>query len=293
MKTKNFILVGIVAFILVSNTNLVCANTINFFNLIGDGNTLYVGGVGPDNYSSINEAIDDASDGDTVFVFHDSSPYIENVMIWKQIVLIGEDRDATIIDGNNSGNVITVAKDWVAISELTIQNGIVGIYIDGHSNITITANIVQDNRDEGITFHSACDYNTVSNNIISDNGLIGLAFTSFSDYNTISENVIKNHVNGTSLAGFAYGEIYGNSFEDNTEYGLVLSLWCNENEIHQNNFIGNSRHAIFFIASLNKWNFNYWDRPRILPKPILGFFGIIPWIKFDWRPLLKPHEIPG
>jgi len=39
------------------------------------GNTLYVGGSGPGNYTSIQDAIDDASDGDTVYVYDDSSPY--------------------------------------------------------------------------------------------------------------------------------------------------------------------------------------------------------------------------
>ena len=34
-----------------------------------DGNTLYVGGSGPGNYSSIQGAIDDTVDGDTVFVY--------------------------------------------------------------------------------------------------------------------------------------------------------------------------------------------------------------------------------
>ena len=41
------------------------------------GNTLYVGGSGPGNYTRIQDAIDNASDGDTVFVYDDSSPYFE------------------------------------------------------------------------------------------------------------------------------------------------------------------------------------------------------------------------
>ncbi|NHJ39073.1 MAG: hypothetical protein FK731_03500, partial [Asgard group archaeon] len=45
------------------------------------GNTLYVGGGGSNNYSSIQEAIDDAIDGDTVFVYDKSSPYNENISI--------------------------------------------------------------------------------------------------------------------------------------------------------------------------------------------------------------------
>ena len=36
------------------------------------GNTLYVGGNGSNNYTKIQDAIDDASDGDTVFVYDES-----------------------------------------------------------------------------------------------------------------------------------------------------------------------------------------------------------------------------
>ena len=34
------------------------------------GNWLYVGGSGPGNYSVIQDAVDNASDGDTVYVYH-------------------------------------------------------------------------------------------------------------------------------------------------------------------------------------------------------------------------------
>ena len=42
---------------------------------LSSGNTLYVGGSGEGNYSKIQDAINGASDGDTVFVYDDSSPY--------------------------------------------------------------------------------------------------------------------------------------------------------------------------------------------------------------------------
>ena len=58
-----------------------------------DGNTLYVGGLGPGNYSTIQAAINDANRGDTVIVFDDSSPYYENVVVDKSIQLINEDRN--------------------------------------------------------------------------------------------------------------------------------------------------------------------------------------------------------
>ena len=37
--------------------------------IVSRGNTLYVGGSGPGNYTKIQDAIDNTSDGDTVFVY--------------------------------------------------------------------------------------------------------------------------------------------------------------------------------------------------------------------------------
>jgi len=255
------------------------------------GDTLYVGGSGPGNYSTIWEAVINTSNGDTVFVYDYSSPYYEHVTIYNQINLIGENKETTIIDGNGTGNVLSVAADWVTISSFTIQNGVNGIYLDKQSNTTISGNIVKDHAVDGILFYSSCDYNTVTGNIVSNNGETGIKFSSFSEYNIISENLISNNLNGTSLAAYAYGEITGNSFEDNTGYALILNLWCNENKIHFNNFIGNVNDAKFTTSVMNRWSFNYWDRPHILPKPIFGRIAVFPWVNFDWRPLLTPHEL--
>jgi len=255
------------------------------------GDTLYVGGSGPGNYSTIWEAVINTSNGDTVFVYDYSSPYYEHVTIYNQINLIGENKETTIIDGNGTGNVLSVAADWVTISSFTIQNGVNGIYLDKQSNTTISGNTVKDHAVDGILFYSSCDYNTVTGNIVSNNGETGIKFSSFSEYNIISENLISNNLNGTSLAAYAYGEITGNSFEDNTGYALILNLWCNENKIHFNNFIGNVNDAKFTTSVMNRWSFNYWDRPHILPKPIFGRIAVFPWVNFDWRPLLTPHEL--
>ena len=41
---------------------------------VDNGNTLYVGGTGEGNYTCIQNAINDAVNGDTIFVYDDSSP---------------------------------------------------------------------------------------------------------------------------------------------------------------------------------------------------------------------------
>ena len=70
---------------------------------IENGNVWYVGGTGPNNYTTIQAAINDANTGDTIFVFNDSSPYKENIVIRKSVNLVGENRFSTVINGSGSG----------------------------------------------------------------------------------------------------------------------------------------------------------------------------------------------
>jgi len=51
------------------------------------GNTLYVGGSGPNNYTRIQDAIDDANDGDTIFVYN-GTYYEHHIIIDKKNLLI-------------------------------------------------------------------------------------------------------------------------------------------------------------------------------------------------------------
>ena len=83
-------------------------------------NTLYIGGSGPGNYSTIQDAIDMASVGDTVFVY--SGLYYENLIVNKTIDLIGINKETSIIDGNGSGDVVKITSDFVNIKGFTIQN---------------------------------------------------------------------------------------------------------------------------------------------------------------------------
>jgi parallel beta-helix repeat protein len=89
----------------------------------------------PDDYASIQAAINASSPGDTVFVRNGT--YYEHVDINKTITLVGESKDSAIIDGNFSDSYHPVVdiNDWnVTVQDFTVQNGTYGLWLDNASN---------------------------------------------------------------------------------------------------------------------------------------------------------------
>jgi parallel beta-helix repeat protein len=105
----------------------------------------------PDDFPTIQDAINNATDGDTIFVR--SGKYVENLIINKTISLVGEDKITTIIDGNHTGNVVRITRDNVNIENFTVENSgsenitdfNCGILVRTGSNCTITDNVLQSN----------------------------------------------------------------------------------------------------------------------------------------------------
>jgi len=292
---------------------------------VHDGNTLYVGGGGLGNYSNVQEAIDDAENGDTIFVFDDSSPYNENIVIDKSINLFGENRETTIIDGGSSGNVVFILGDCVNISGFTIQNSgngesDAGIHLWSNDS-TISGNIMDNNFYGIYQFHSTRNI-IVENDVTNNNNcgivLIGSTLTSVSDNyvngqpfngiglgqgsekNTISRNtIINNAYSGIRVISSLDNTILENLLEGNL-VGVRLE-YSSDNNIIRNTFLESSeRKALFFGDSIshrrNTWDENYWERSRLLPKPIFGRMGklllLIPLVAFDWHPAKEPYDIP-
>jgi parallel beta-helix repeat protein len=198
--------------------------------------------------------------------------------------------------------VICVTASHVNIEKFTIINGKNGILIDGDygvvDNLNIVENIIIDNIQYGVFFfHSG--YNNVLNNIISNN-IYGIKAYEFCS-NIIFGNIVSSssesgiHLTSAVNAGNCMNNtISFNTLQNNGE-GIILFTSYN-NKINNNNFYGNSKDASFVWSNSNNWNYNYWNRARLLPKPILGFTGknlpIIPWVNFDWHPAQEPYDIP-
>jgi parallel beta-helix repeat protein len=259
----------------------------------------------------IQGLIDNASSGDTIYI--PSGTYYENIVIDKSISLIGENKNTTIIDGSNSGNVVNVTTDWVNISGFTIQNSGGWNYLDYDAGInikysdynSITGNNISNNW-KGIRFFRSSGCN-ITNNIILNNLDDGIDLYD-SKFNILKGNTISNNGIGINVGESKFNNIKGNTISNNGEgislyrnpfIGFIVDVF-DFNIILKNNFIDNEQDAYFSNSFFNKWILNYWNRPRILPKVILG--GLqgegwgsppdpIPLLNIDWRPAKQPYDI--
>jgi nitrous oxidase accessory protein NosD len=101
----------------------------------------------PDDYPTIQEAINNASEGDTIFVR--SGMYNENVVVNKGVSLIGENSSNTIIDGMNKDVTVWVQSWNVSVSGFTIAGGYVGsvfVYLnEGGYFVPLWRVVIKDN----------------------------------------------------------------------------------------------------------------------------------------------------
>lgn len=208
----------------------------------------YVGGTGPGNYSSIQNAIDAAAAGDSIFVYN--GIYYENLVISKTISIIGQDKNNTIIDGSGLGKVMHITDDWVNITNLHITNGSFGLYIESSSNNKIINNIISFQSGDAIYLISSSN-NIIKENNISNNDL-GIHLFELSSYNIVENNNISNNEYGMYFrsAEPKNNEIKGNKFISNDNYGIHL-FYTYYNNVTHNNFSYNGGAGIELSYSTN------------------------------------------
>jgi parallel beta-helix repeat protein len=244
---------------------------------------------GPADFQTVQEAINNALDWDTVYVR--SEVYYENVVVNKTVSLVGENSDTTIVDGGNTGKVVQITVNDAEIGGFTIQKaGFTpwgsdsGIYVVSSSNI-ITDNVIVDNDDWAIWLDSYSSNNTITDNEISNNwrgcmlkdtsgntlaknnitnqGQDGICLWN-SSQNVVTENNISSNVDGVALASSHNNSITRNNITNNL-HGVSVDLSSN-NQLHHNNFINNNQQVyLFTFVGTNLWDDgypsagNYWN----------------------------------
>jgi len=123
---------------------------------------------GTADYKTIQQAIDNSSEGDIIYVLNGT--YNENIVISKQLILVGKDSNSTIIVGDKIGDTITVTKDGAKLlyfgvcnssidgagiktsvnsTEIRfckIYNNNLGVYVEDSSDGRIAGNFILDNK---------------------------------------------------------------------------------------------------------------------------------------------------
>jgi parallel beta-helix repeat protein len=213
--------------------------------------TLYVGGGGGGNYSKIQWAIDNASDGDTVFVYNGT--YYENVVVNKGINLTGISWVNTTIDGGGIGDVVRIVNNSITMTNFTVVNGgsssdDAGIKLDQVENCRIMNNNASSNRrgislflstlnlikgntfmlngDSGI-YLEASNQNTIIDNNASENGNYGINIR-YSDWNIVSDNYAFSHRYGSIRLHHSTGvNLMNNSMGEGgiIIFGSLLRMW--------------------------------------------------------------------
>ncbi len=250
----------------------ICGLSLNEISNISSNNStiLFVGGSGPGNYSKIQDAIDAANESDIVLVYRGT--FYENLYIDKKIILFGQDKDSTIIDGGrtiqdhniiksdkNDDVVFVFSTDSLYISGFSIRNGYVGInLVNSTDNYIIDCNIYSNNiglrlNQSTRNFMSYCNlfknlidgiqmWNS-SNNIIENCNIFfneeGVALE-YSIYNTFNFcNISNNNHKNIWLINNSNNNKIINCNINKGYSGLVFEGFSNNNLVYHNNFVNN------------------------------------------------------
>ena len=250
---------------------------------ITNAEILYVGS--GQNYSAIQDAINNASSGDIIFIFN--GVYYETINITKNdITLEGENKENTIIDGTSSSiensTVLIDKQSNITIKNFKIRNSNKhGIYAQQANNIEITNCEIYDNLEHGINCY-VLENLDINGNVINDNyndgvHLIGTTIGNiyncniYDNYQTgvfidssnkinITDSIIENNDNGIILDDYTNNiEITYCNIKDNN-VGLSINSYCINNEIYLNNFYLNYQNSV--SNEINIWDNgffgNYW-----------------------------------
>lgn len=212
------------------------------------GTTLYVNTTGSGGaYTSIQDAINAASHGDTIIVY--SGTYEEELWIHRSINLTGENPDTTIVNGSVPDPVVEIVTDNVKISGFTFTSdrAFKGLFVETHNNIIMDNNFRITENGYGIHLSDSNQNNITRNNFSSPNQW-GIYLNSSSN-NRITDNIISNSYAGIKLEGSSNNLISGNKITLN-RYRSIDLLNSEENDIIGNIALKND-YGMQLEASIN------------------------------------------
>jgi len=225
---------------------------------------IYVDDDGGADYIHIQDAIDNATAGDTIIVYNGT--YNENIVVYKKLYIMGCGKSNIVGIGDSEDTpVVLINVDEVNLHNFIIQGFFDGLFLSAVNDCQITNNHIINNY-RGIYLIESYDI-VISNNLISNNTKYGIMFQRC-----------------------AHDLIMRNEFVSNEGIAIFIYDAAN-NEVKYNNFWNNQIDAFVMNSPINYWEGNYWNKARLFPKIIFCLRSIIPWVNFDWHPAMEPNEI--
>lgn len=172
-------------------------------------------------YTSIQEAIDDAVAGDTILVYPGN--YTGDIDVNKKLTIISK-------SGNPANTIVRVVSPDGFLSDDAFYVTADGVVISG---FTITGATIDNYGDDQAGVHLEGSQNCViSNNYLSNN--IGLSLTQSNNNTLINNTVVQNKVIGILLQNSSYNEITRNNVTLNNHVGIALHAESNKNTLSHN-----------------------------------------------------------
>ncbi len=196
-------------FVRVYNKFLLACITLALFASIASAGTIYV----PNDYPTIQEAINNAADGDTIVVY--PGTYTENIIVNKSVAIIG-----------HAGSIVT-STDWsLPVFRVTANNvHIEGFNITGDADAgvdlenvvgcVIINNTIKVDSEVGVNLKNTTNCN-ISNNIVDD----GIYLENSPD-NVLWNNYLTG--NGISIDSSPNLLMRGNKVETSSSNGFYIS----------------------------------------------------------------------
>jgi parallel beta-helix repeat protein len=279
----------------------------------------------PDDYPTIQAAINAANNGDTIFVR--TGTYSENLIANKTLFLNGENRDTTILNKTTIDPLIAITASSVKISSFTLEgSSFKNILVNETTGAIVTGNRILFNA-QGIDSENSSNV-TIDGNILTGNGLdnIGIMLSNSSERsivdNTITNaiydgirlwvshdnflhnNKISNNDYGIFFHGSSQNNVSNNMIAQNTNTGIYIESGSSNNTFVFNDFTDNFNQVGTQNGSTNFWDDslmgNYWsDYQTRYPQAV----GLLPWHTWltpyvidanntDHHPLMDPAAVP-
>jgi len=235
----------------------------------------------PEQYGSIQAAINAASPGDTIVVA--AGTYPEYVCVNKSVTLQGTNRESIITGASTPSRVVDVKVSNVKIGGFTIKGPTTlykGIYVTPLSGQTIMNVNITDNTvigcNDGIFYslstkcfiaNNTLQSNTygvrlydsnssvVAENFINASSYYGINFYARTHHCNITKNTLTNNTYAVLLEYANYTTMHLNTIKSSTEYALRLSYSYNSTIIG-NNIVNNKYGVYIWNCSQNQFYYN-------------------------------------